>query len=88
MIDVEGELQKLGYKGKDKVTGMQGVITSISFDLYGCNQVLLNPGLDKDGKPRDAGWYDSNRIEVISKDPIMNQPDFANQKGPEIKPIS
>lgn len=54
----------LGYSGKDLVTGMQGIVTSVAFDLYGCIQVCINPGLDKDGKHRESSWYDSTRIEI------------------------
>jgi hypothetical protein len=69
---------------------MQGVITSISFDLYGCRQVILTPGLDKDGKLRDSNWFDENRVKInlssrvseggsyesLGEDRIMEPPDF------------
>ena len=37
------ELKLLGLKVKDKVTGFTGIITSVSFDLYGCIQVIITP---------------------------------------------
>jgi hypothetical protein len=48
--DVKQQLLLLGYRVRDKVTGMTGVVSSISFDLYGCVQAIVNRGLDKDGK--------------------------------------
>jgi len=81
-------LELLGMKVKEVITGMVGVVTSISFDLYGCVQALLNPGLDKDGKPRELHWYDVNRLVVISKEPVMEVPKFLSVPGPERdKPI-
>lgn len=82
-------IELLGYRAKDKITGMEGVITSICFDLYGCVQAVLNPGLDKDGKPKENFWYDVNRLE-ISKKSVMKHPPFpslrAKVTGPAEKP--
>ncbi len=61
---------------EDKVTGAKGVVDSISFDLYGCVQAGLNPGLDKDKKQMDCKWFDVSRLNVKSKTPVMETPDF------------
>jgi hypothetical protein len=54
----------LGLPATDKVTGFQGVISSVSFDLYGCIQVALTPPIDKDGKLVDGRWFDVNRLHI------------------------
>ena len=46
MVCVQKHFKVLGYRVKDKVTGYTGVATSVCFDLYGCVQVTVNPGLD------------------------------------------
>ena len=79
-------LTLLGYRVRDKVTGLEGVVTCICFDLYGCIQATLNPGVDKEGKLREQAWFDVARLEVISKEPVMPPPDFAVEKGPAEKP--
>lgn len=56
---------ELGVKGRDKVTGFTGVVTGRCEYLTGCNQVLLVPAVDKDGKLPDGHWFDVQRIEVI-----------------------
>lgn len=85
---MEKALNLLGLKVKDRVTGFAGTVTSVSFDLYGCIQALVHPGLDKDEKLRDMSWFDVNRLEVTSPDPVMSVPAFAAaDKGPEAKPI-
>lgn len=70
-------MEKLGLKGRDRVTGVKGVVTSISFDLYGCVQFVLTPEADKDGKPGDGFWYDAKRIETLDSTPVMTPPSFA-----------
>lgn len=61
----------LGHKVEDRVTGFKGVAATIAFDLYGCIQVVVNPGVDKEGKPREQGCFDINRLTVTSKDPVL-----------------
>jgi len=73
---VQSHLALLGHRAQDRVTGLTGVVTSVSFDLYGCIQCILHPGLDKEGKPRDQVWFDINRLEVGVAPPVMPQPDF------------
>ncbi len=66
--DVALALLLLGHKAKDKVTGVDGIVTTVTFDLYGCIQVLLHLGVDKELKVRDQIWLDVNRLETISLD--------------------
>lgn len=75
-MSIEKHLKKLGFKCKDKVSGLEGVITHIGFDLFGCVQAIVHPGLDKDGNPKDTLWFDLERLEITSDTPAMNQPNF------------
>lgn len=85
-------LQVLGKRVQDKVTGFSGVACSVSFDLYGCIQIIINPGLGKDGKLGDQLWFDLSRIKVLSEKPAMDPPDYIvgliaeGKKGPADKP--
>ena len=93
---MERYMKLLGMRVKDAVTGFTGVVTSVSFDLYGCVQVIVNPGLDKEGKARDSLWFDFARLKVTAPDPVMPPPDFVNvpretatargEKGPADRP--
>ena len=76
MIEME-TIQLLGSSGKDKVTGFSGVVTSVSFDLYGCICVALAPEV-KDGKLGDSHWFDVQRVEYASDDRVMAVPKFAS----------
>src|SRR3990172_455741 len=67
MFELKKQLDLLGYQAEDRVTAIKGIITSISFDLYGCIQILLNPCIDKEGKLRDLVWLDVNGVKVLSE---------------------
>ena len=69
----------LGFKVRDKVTGLEGVCHHIGFDLYGCIQAIVHPGLDEKGALRDTLWFDVNRLKVISDEPVMAVPDFSDK---------
>jgi len=69
-------MQLIGHRVKDRVTGFEGVCASICFDLYGCIQAAINPGLDKDGKLGDSHWFDVSRLAVMTEKPVMDVPDF------------
>jgi hypothetical protein len=91
-MNLQKHLELLGMRVEDRVTGFKGVVTSVTFDLYGCIQGLVNPGVDKDGKFMENGWFDVNRLILLKKTPVMNQPNFeaaslaAAEKGPAEKP--
>jgi hypothetical protein len=87
MINIEENLNYLGLKVKDRITGFTGVVTTVSFDLYGCVQVIINPGIDKDGKIQESAWFDISRLGIIDEDPVIEIPTFDYSKGPEPKSI-
>ena len=72
---IQDAIDILGHKVNDKVTGFSGIATSVCFDLYGCVQVIINPGLDEKGKPQETFWFDVNRLNV-SEETVMKVPDF------------
>jgi hypothetical protein len=87
---IKKHLDLLGYEVKDKVSDFQGVVVSISFDLYGCVQADVRPlQLTKeDGTIKRGIWMDIARLEIIGKKPLMEQPNFRwgnaaeGKKGP------
>lgn len=65
-------MERFGKKGRDKVTQFEGTITAKCSYMYGCDQLLLTPTIDNDGKKRDGEWFDEGRVEVLETiiDPI------------------
>jgi len=78
-------LDLLGLKAKDKVTGFEGVVSSVCFDLYGCVQMVLTPEV-KEGKFNDSHWFDEKRLEILDHNPVMATPSFESIPGPQEKP--
>lgn len=66
----------LGILGHRVVDKFKGVAVTVSFDLYGCIQVIVNPGLQSDGKLGESNWFDFNRLKVESEDTVMSAPDY------------
>lgn len=88
---VDAYLDLLGMTGRDVVTGLTGIVTSIGFDLMGCVQMVLAPPVDKDGKLPDGRWLDANRVEITDRKRVMPLPVYAktpetHRKGPADKP--
>ena len=67
-------LKILGFKAEDIVTGFSGVISSVSFDLYGCVQAVIQPAVDERGSVQDGRWFDTSRLKIIGKKPVMEIP--------------
>ena len=81
----------LGYRVRDRVTNIEGVVTSVCFDLYGCVQACIHPGVKADGDLNSVHWYDISRLVMIGDgDRVMNLPDFPGHRselaGPSDKP--
>lgn len=91
-IHIQKHLSLLGKRVRDKVTGKEGVVASVGFDLYGCIQAIVNPGMEKDGKLGDSIWFDVSRLEIKSDIPVMDPPNYIfgpvaeGLKGPAEKP--
>ncbi len=84
----------LGKKAKDIVTGVEGVVTSVSFDLYGCIQATLNRGINEKNEPYEQYWMDVCRLEILDDKPVMQVPNYdrgyvaEGRQGSADKPVS
>jgi hypothetical protein len=66
-------MENFGKKGRDKVTGFEGIITSKICYMYGCAQYGLTPKIDNEGKRRDTEYFDEGRIEILEQ--VINPDD-------------
>ena len=57
----------LGQSVIDCITGFKGVVLGRVEYISGCNQVLVQPKVDKTGAPRDSLWIDEQRVQVDPK---------------------
>lgn len=68
------DLGLLGLRVRDKVTGWTGVVSCVSFDLYGCIQAVVSPPVDDKGAIQDGRWFDVSRLIVLDVTPVMEIP--------------
>ena len=80
-IEIKTDLQ-MGWKAKDKITGMSGIIIAFTTYNTGCDQVLLSLPLDKDGKWQEGRWFDIQRIERVGDEQIILDNDTSPGFGP------
>lgn len=91
-MNLSKHIDMLGRRATDRVTGFQGVISSVSFDLYGCIQAIVTPPIDKDGKKGELGWFDVSRLLISDGERVMEVPNYdvgpaaEGRHGPEEKP--
>ncbi len=92
--DIMEHISLLGKKAKDIVTGVEGVVTSVSFDLYGCIQATLNRGINEKNEPYEQYWMDVCRLEILDDKPVMQVPNYdrgyvaEGRQGSADKPVS
>ncbi len=59
---------KLGDRVRDIYTQFEGIATSRTEWLHGCDRVSINPTtLDKDGKVRERETFDDTRVELVER---------------------
>lgn len=79
---------ELGQYGKDKVTGFEGTITARYQYLTGCDQYVLAPKMDKDGKLGEAYQFDEGRIEILGKGIALKEVQMKVKGGPQRQSLS
>ena len=57
----------MGKPATDKISGFKGVITAYAQYISGCNQCLVAPLVDDDGKYQEGQWFDEQRLEFANK---------------------
>lgn len=55
------------------VTGFKGIVTSTAQCLTGCDRVVVQPRVGKDGKSQDSMWFDVTAIKVKTKGKVKPQ---------------
>ena len=63
---MEEQTIALGSKGRDKLTGLTGIVTGRTDWQYGCTRYCIEPRELKDGQPIEGSWFDVQRVEVLA----------------------
>lgn len=54
---------ELGMSVEDKITGVKGVVTGLSYFLTGCSRA----GIEITGKVDEMVWVDTPRLKILNK---------------------
>lgn len=68
------DLKLLGLKVRDRVTGFNGIVMTVAYDLPGCIQAVVVPLVDEKGEHKEGKWFDVTRLEVLNEEPVMEVP--------------
>lgn len=74
---------ELGDEARCKVTGFQGIITSVAKCLTGCDRVTIQPPINKEKKMADALWFDVEAVEILKKHKVKTE--SVRETGPTAK---
>lgn len=83
---VEEHICLLGTRMKDVVTGTVGMVSTISFDAYGCVQAVLSSRVNKDGTKPESHWFDVKRLRKDGRRIMDTPPHFTTPPGSESGP--
>jgi hypothetical protein len=73
---------KMGQTVKDLITGFEGVVTGHCEYISGCDQLLVQKKVDKDGNKQDGIWFDVQRLRVVDSEVISL--DNSKTPGPDM----
>ncbi|RLI38821.1 hypothetical protein DRO66_00600 [Candidatus Bathyarchaeota archaeon] len=81
-----------GATVRDDTDGFQGMVTSRSDHLNGCNRYWVQPPVDENGKTRDGQWIDEPSLIMVKKPTtafmnrrkkyLKNKAEMKEQDGP------
>lgn len=73
----------LGDQVRDLVTGLVGIVTTITLCLNGCRRIGVQPPMGSDGKHPDAWVIDEGQLEVTIKQKVKAKADRSIGGPPE-----
>lgn len=67
MKNVIKQTVELGDRVKCEVTGLEGIVTTVAKNLYGCDRIVVQPKVAADGKVPESTWVDLTGAIIIKK---------------------
>lgn len=55
----------LGDRVRDRVTGLEGIVTAHSKHIAGCDRLWMSPRVGSDGKQVEGQWIDIDLVEIL-----------------------
>jgi len=64
---------ELGFKVRDIVSGIEGIVTARVEYLNGCVQYCVNSKVDKDGNMPKSHYIDDGQLEIVDEGVSVRQ---------------
>jgi hypothetical protein len=75
---------KFGRLYRDYITGFEGRCVGFTSFISGCDQVLIVPKVDKDGKHQHGFWFDDDRLIDVKLEQRVQR--TSSRGGPQQTP--
>jgi heat shock protein HspQ len=85
VTDVEFDL---GNTVRDEITGFEGYVVVINYQLWNCPQVLVQATESDDGEKGDSEWFDAPRLYQISEGVNADFQDLSDKETAETGAVS
>lgn len=72
---------RLGEQVQDRVSGFKGIAVATTTYLQGCNRILVQPRIGKDGELPEPCAFDESDLKVIGNG-ILPKPETKKNGGP------
>ena len=72
-LSIPGTNVRLGDRARDPISGFEGIVTTCSRHLTGCNTIWLTGKRGEDGKHREC-CVDVLRVELVESNPLEGTP--------------
>lgn len=69
----------LGMVVRDRISGMEGVVSGVALYLFGCVSILVRPQAMKDSLPVKGVWLDEGQLEIL-KDRLFDEEEPAKPR--------
>jgi hypothetical protein len=66
---------------RDRVTGFVGTCTGFASFISGCDQALLAPKVDREGKHQEGRWFDDERLIDVENEQAVER--TSRRGGPQ-----
>ncbi len=58
---------ELGQVVKDNISGFKGIAVCRCIWLHGCERIVVQPPIGKDGKLPETGCFDEPQLEIVGE---------------------
>lgn len=78
----DGPILSFEKEYRDRITGFTGFCVGLCFYVSGCDQALIVPKVDKDGKYQEGRWFDDERLIDVEAEQRVQRSSIRGVEAP------